>query len=133
MRSTLAKGAMSFSRNRALIKMIVATQSKRASVRVISWANVGNHLHLHIQLPRLFRDSYCRFIRGLAGTIALKIQRASGQRTKANEFWKLRPFTRVLTSWREHLKLNDYIRLNHFEGLGFDRGAFVQMRNERDG
>src|SRR6185312_8764939 len=73
MRSTKAAGEKSFTRHRALIRNLVESQAKNANVQVISWANVGNHLHLHIQLPRMFRSSYMRFVRGLTGAIALRI------------------------------------------------------------
>ena len=125
MRSTKATGALSFTKHRALIRNFVESQSQKAGVKIISWANVGNHLHVHIQLPHLFRPSYKRFIRGLTGAIALRITGANKNnrvvRESKDRFWDRRPFTRVLTSWREFANLRHYIVTNHFEGLGFDR------------
>ena len=125
MRSTKATGTRSFTRHRALVKGLVESQAKNANVRVISWANVGNHVHMHIQLPRIFRVQYTKFIRGLTGAIALKIMAANRLnkvvRETKDRFWDQRPFTRVLTSWREHVNLRHYIQTNHFEGLGFER------------
>jgi len=125
MRSTKAVGQMSFTYHHSLIKRLIESQALKSHVKVIDWANVGNHLHLHIQLPRLFRESYCRFIRGLTGAIAIKLFKASKLRkvvrTSKDRFWDLRPFTRVLTSWRELLNLRHYILVNSFEGLGFSR------------
>lgn len=141
MRSTKAKEALSFTRHRALIRHLVEAQANNASVKVISWANVGNHLHLHIQLPRAFRSSYKTFIRGLTGAIALKFSGANKNnkvvRESKDRFWDQRPFTRVLSSWREYANLRHYVLANQFEGLGFDREearirAYVKEAGEQN-
>jgi len=125
MRSTKAIGKMSFTYHHSLIKRLIESQALKSHVKVMDWANVGNHLHLHIQLPRVFRASYNRFIRGLTGAIALKLFKANKLckivHTNKDRFWDLRPFTRVLTSWREFKSLRHYILVNSFEGLGFSR------------
>jgi REP element-mobilizing transposase RayT len=125
LRSSKAHGPRSFIKHRSLISRLVESQAKNAHVRVISWANVGNHLHLHIQLPRMFRESYRKFVRGLTGAIALRMLQASRckkrVRSVKDRSWDQRPFTHVVGSWRQFNNLRDYIRLNHFEGLGFDR------------
>ena len=73
LRSTKAKGAWSFRapRNFKNIQRIVEHFSARYGVRVISMANVGNHLHLQIKLANRF--GYRPFIRALTGAIAISV------------------------------------------------------------
>src|SRR6185437_13279855 len=85
MRSTKATAEKSFTRHRALIRNLVESQAKNSNVKVISWANVGNHLHLHVQLPHTFRASYKKFVRGLTGAIALRITGANKNKRVVHE------------------------------------------------
>jgi hypothetical protein len=55
-------------------------------------------------------------------------------RSVKDRFWDQRPFSNIVSSWRQCRNLRDYIRINHFEGLGFDRiQAWVAMAREADG
>lgn len=149
LRSTQATGDWSFRhpRHRNRVAAIIKRFAVKNGVRVLSLANVGNHLHLHIKLGN--RYSYAEFIRSVTGAIAQAITgrtrwqnglarsantigapRAAGsekKRSKKNEkstalrFWDYRPFTRVVESWRALLNLRDYIRINQLEGDGATR------------
>ena len=123
LRSTKATGKMSFryKDNPALIKRLVKKYSERFRVKILSVANVGNHLHLHVKI--LNRTSYAYFIRALTGAIAMGI---SGRHRWSNaaeklRFWDYRPFTRVIEHYRAYLALKDYIKINALEGLGVSR------------
>ena len=85
-------------------------------------ANVGNHLHLHIQLTNRF--TYRPFIRALTASIAMAItgrNRWTHEKTKKTKFWDYRPYTRIVFGLRALLGLRDYIRINVLEGYGYRR------------
>jgi hypothetical protein len=119
LRSTKAKGDHSFTRHRAKVQEILTRFSKKYGVRVLSYANVGNHLHFHIKLSNRFL--YAPFIRALTGAIAMAVTGASRWKPSESKFWDYRPFTRVVKSFRAFLNLNDYIKINQYEGYGYSR------------
>jgi REP element-mobilizing transposase RayT len=132
LRSTKAKGPLSLRRKRHAIEDAVRRQAAQARIKLLRLANVGNHLHLHIKLPNdvLHRDEYRRFIRAITGLIArlaLNAERGAPRLARGERFWDLRPYTRVLSSWREHLWLVDYININQLEGMGVDRALAKEM------
>lgn len=156
LRSTQAKGDWSFKRakNDANIWRIVQKFSFAYGVRVISMANVGNHLHLQIKLANRF--AYRPFIRAITGAIAMAVtgrtrwanatadtkSNEARSRTQVDEpkkFWDYRPFTRVVQSLHAFLNLKDYIRINDLEGCGHKRddarfmlGVERSFANEHD-
>jgi hypothetical protein len=125
LRSSKAKGGWSFAtaRNRKEIHSITARFSRKYGVRVLSYANVGNHLHFHVKLAN--RYLYAPFIRALTGAIAMAVTGCSRWRPlrgiAKGKFWDYRPFTRVVRSFRAFLNLKDYIRINELEGYGVGR------------
>jgi len=149
LRSSLAKGAWNLRRHDSKIKNTVNKFAHKYGVRVISLANVGNHLHMQIQLTN--RHTYAPFIKALTSALAIAVTGASYKcsiRNRANElgiedtrwvagsaankkksvketplrFWDYRPFTRIVHGRQEFLTLRDYIHVNRFEGRGYDRG-----------
>jgi REP element-mobilizing transposase RayT len=130
LRSTRARGHWSFwrSHNNRRIEAILAKFSGRHGVRIISKANVGNHLHLHIRLFRI--SGYKRFIRAVTGAIAMAItgkSRWSHDLAFKQKFWDLRPFTRLVIGRRDFSNVKNYIRINQLEGLGYPRTAARAM------
>jgi hypothetical protein len=128
LRSSKAVGQWSFKRphHAAAIRRIVSKFAGKYGVKIFSQANVGNHLHLHIQLTN--RYTYRPFIRAITAAIAMAVTGASRWRplnamTKTGKarFWDYRPFTRVMPGYRAFLRLRDYIRINMLEGFGEDR------------
>lgn len=124
LRSTEAKGRHSFlhKQNRQRVSRFVTSFSKKKGVKILSFANVGNHLHLHVKLHS--RHLYKEWIRGLSSGLAmisfglkgLKQLRANGKK-----FWDYRPFSRVIQSLRHFLNTKDYIQINILEGQGMPR------------
>lgn len=126
LRSSRAKGDLSFRRakHKHKISEIVARFSKRHGVLVRQFANVGNHLHFHVQLRT--REAYRPFIRGMTAAIAMAVTGVSrwsrpGE-LRRKGFWDLRPFTRILHSRHKRLTLQNYIEINQLEGMGYSRG-----------
>ena len=124
LRSSKAIGAWSFRRaqNRRKVESALRKFSQRFAVRILSMANVGNHLHLQIQLTNRF--TYRPFIRALTAAIAMAItgrNRWTKNKAEKVKFWDYRPYTRIVVGFRALLGLRDYIRINAWEGYGYDR------------
>ena len=163
LRSSKAKGDWSFRRprNAAHVSRIIDKFSVTYGVRVISMANVGNHLHLQIKLSNRF--GYAPFIRAATAAIAMavtgrnrwssvagaeKIETSTSlnltrdaatdldtspkRPAKREKFWDYRPFTRVVEGLRALLGLRDYVRINQLEGAGNRReDACFMLRVEK--
>jgi hypothetical protein len=141
LRSSLARGEWSFRRprNARKIRAILEKFARRYGVRLISLANVGNHLHIHLRLGN--RHTYPAFIRAVTGSIAMAVTGASrwnkpavggrsagpsGRSGRPREssrrrFWDYRPFTRVMIGFQAALRLKDYLKINQLEGIGYTR------------
>lgn len=130
LKSSQAKGEWSFRRpkNRVIVQALLRKFSERYGVRILSFANVGNHLHLHLQLTH--RAGYRPFIRALTGAIAMAISGVNRWNKRAGsnlKFWDYRPFTRVVIGFRAVLGLRDYIKINQLEGAGMKRAHAVMI------
>lgn len=127
LRSSKAKGKWSFRapQNQQKIAAIVQRFAIKHHIKILSFANVGNHLHLHIQLLQL--HSYRKFIRAITSAIAMTITGVSrwkkSEQSTSPKFWDYRPFTRVVRSYKAVLNLKDYIEINRWEGFGASRKA----------
>lgn len=124
MRSSLAKNDWSFrnGKNFQKIAKFIAEFSAKKGIRILSVANVGNHLHFHIKIPN--RTIYKAWIRGLSSGIAMLVLQRDGflKLSKAKKkFWDYRPFTRVIKSFKAYLTLKDYLEINQLEGVGISR------------
>ncbi|MBK9293179.1 MAG: transposase [Oligoflexia bacterium] len=122
LRSSKAVGKNSFweKKNKFLIKQALNKFSLRWGIKIINCANVGNHLHLYMQLSNRF--TYEKFIRSLTGTLALQITRHNKNLGEgAKNFWDYRPYTRIVIGEKAHLVMKDYLLINQMEGLGASR------------
>ena len=136
LRSSKAIGERSFRRpgHAAKIRKIVDKFACKHGVRILSMANVGNHLHFHIKLTNRF--TYRPFIRAITAAIAMAVTGVSRwNRLKNNtkeKFWDYRPFTRVVQSYRALLNLRDYIQINKLEGYGLkiDEARYLFVWNK---
>jgi len=147
LRSSIAKGPWSLRRHQHKIKNVVRSYTHKYGVRLISLANVGNHLHMQIQLTN--RHTYRPFIKAMTSALVISVTGANykcsilaraiqlgvspEQKTAPNfkqnagirttlRFWDYRPFTRIVRGYKDFLTLRDYIEVNQFEGRGYDRG-----------
>ena len=141
LRSSKAKGDWSFKKiaNEKKIEIVIKKFSLKYGVKIISLANVGNHLHFQIKLSN--RYAYAPFIKAITSAIAMAVtgvnrwkrykadlNSATIDGAKANKeeichtklkFWDYRPFTRIVKSFKAYLNLSDYIQINRIEGFGF--------------
>lgn len=131
LRSSKAIGEYSFkkAKHSQKIQEIVDRFALKYGVRIISLANVGNHLHFHIKLTN--RYGYYKFIRAVTSAIAMAVSGVNRwtKKVKSNDevvfkkgsFWDYRPFTRVVIGFRAFLSLRDYVQVNQLEGFGIHR------------
>jgi REP element-mobilizing transposase RayT len=135
LRSSKAVGSWSFrkARNEAAIKNIFQRFGQKYGVRILRLANVGNHLHLQIQLGS--RHTFRAFIRATTSAITSAVTRCNAHRalkkTHADRFFDYRPFTRFVVGRRDFLGIKDYIEINQLEGFGADRAEAVYIIKSR--
>lgn len=112
------------------VNTIVQTTARRYGVRIYSYVNVGNHLHLLIKISK--RARWAAFIRDLCGQIALFV-RKSLNFASTESFWLYRPFTRVVQGWRRAFKIaKSYLYLNQLEADGMiSRGETKTLKDLR--
>jgi hypothetical protein len=122
LKSSKAKGAWSFTRfdNDYKIREIVERFSEKYGVKILSLANVGNHLHFHMKLSNRF--TYRAFIRAVTSAITMAITGASRFKPLQEKFWDYRPFTRIIESFKDFLGVEDYLEVNSLESIGMKRG-----------
>ena len=130
LRSEKAKGAYSFllSKHKDRIEDTIYNQARKTGVKVYSYANSGNHLHILV-LPRT-RRAFSNFIRAICGIIARIVlgkergqaqhsENSSSKAINPEKFWDQRPFSRIL-EWGKAFNLaKDYLLQNTLEALGF--------------
>ncbi len=124
LRSTKAKGTASFqdSQKRNKVKSFVYDFSAKKGVKILSFANIGNHLHLHVKLQNAYL--YKAWIRGLSSGLAMISMGLKGLRQlkdQKQKFWDQRPFSRLIQSFRHFLKTKSYVEVNVLEGMGIPR------------
>ncbi len=121
LRSTKAVGDWSFRKPKHAAKItgIINKFAAKYGVKVLSLANVGNHLHLHLKLSK--RQTYKPFVRAITAAIAMAVTGASRWQKAKAKFWDYRPYTRIVEGLKAFLTLKDYIEINQWEGQGYSR------------
>lgn len=117
LRSSMAKGELSFLKRDRKVKDIISAQAKFFGVKVYRKANGGNHWHL-IVLPRS-RAAFNGFIRTITGLIARETLGAERGSPKGLQFWDRRPFTQIVEWGREFHSVCRYLLQNDLEAWGF--------------
>jgi REP element-mobilizing transposase RayT len=123
LRSSIARGDQSMLRSKYCqpIHDFAHELAERWGVRIYRFANVGNHIHLLLKVPS--RAVWRRFIRELAGGIAVIVTGArKGAGLKKNErgrgFWDELVFTRIVKFGRDFFGVKNYLAKNLFEAAG---------------
>ena len=131
LRSSQAVGDQSFKapKNKKHVQQILEKFAYKYGIQILSLANVGTHLHLHVKIAR--RHGYLCFIRAVTAAIAMRVSGRNrwslGSNVKNSEgvsrkkFWDYRPFSRIIMGLRAFLNIKDYLQINQLEGLGLPR------------
>ena len=100
------------------VKQILGEDAARFGVRVLEFANVGNHLHLLVKASN--RRAFIYFLRSFAGRLAMHLTGArKGEPLPSKQsFWDQRPFTRIVIGRRGSRIARDYVILNWLEAAG---------------
>ena len=130
--------------------------SKKHGLSVLEWENVGNHLHLVLRFkdPKSvgrFLKVFCarismRWLETKKGRSGVDVLRGTHEKNASREkeaagarssevahpertrFWDATPFSRIVFErLREGFGLVRYLRKNHFESLGWDRGTALLL------
>jgi REP element-mobilizing transposase RayT len=98
----------------AKVEGLIESIAKKYGVKIYKRANVGNHLHLVLQMNTWL---WPKFIRELTGRIA-QVIRELGVSIE-NGFWRYRPHTRIVRGWKKAFQLAlEYVGLNQLEAEG---------------
>ncbi len=131
LKSTQAVGKWSFltPKNKVLIKKLLKAHSQKYNIQILSSANVGNHLHIHLKTRTT--QGFKAFLRAFSGAVALKVTGASKINRLKNRFWTQTPYTRFVHGLKDYLKLRDYLRINIIEGFGAPRRQAEYMIRQK--
>ena len=122
------QGSMRNPKTFGTVHELITNTARKYGVRVYSYENVGNHIHLLIRVPRL--SLWAAFIRELTGRIAQVVKCLLGL---SGSFWKFRPHTRIVQGWKKAYQVaKDYLHLNRLEAEGFiDRKEIKTLKDLR--
>lgn len=97
-----------------IVERIISDVARKHGVRIYKRANVGNHLHLAIKIPRI--RQWAAFIRELTGRIGLALKSVMN----GEKLWAQLPHTRVVRGWQKAFQIvKEYIELNILESEGY--------------
>lgn len=94
---------------------MVYVYGARFRVKIYQFANVGNHIHLHVKASE--RKDLADFLRVLAGRIAVTVSGARKQVKRIGRFWDHLYWSRLVKSGHDFRMVNRYIFANRIEGL----------------
>lgn len=97
------------------VQKILKKFAEKYEVTIHRWANVGNHLHLHVTLRTYI--GYKPFIRAITAAIAMAVSGASRWKKSSGKFWDQRPFTNLVITSKSFARLARYIKINEYEPI----------------
>jgi REP element-mobilizing transposase RayT len=115
MRAEVARGRLSLLAHSRAIRSLAYRVARKRKVRILRFANVGNHLHLIIQTKT--RRGFQNFLRVFAGKIAQLVTGAQKGRA-FGKFWDALAYTRITFWGRAYQTLHDYLITNEIEAAG---------------
>jgi REP element-mobilizing transposase RayT len=112
LKSSKAKGRLSFYTHKLLVKRLLEEKSKKFFVQIQDFVNMGNHLHLKVK----FKDAkrFQQFLKSFTALLAREITGAKKGKP-FGKFWDGLAFTRVLMTRFEELGLKSYFTGNHIQ------------------
>jgi hypothetical protein len=119
-RSTRARGPWSFTyrANEKRVRALADDVADRFSVRIRGFANVGNHLHLVVQVKH--RRNLQAFLRVFGQRLMFLVTGAK-KGSPRGRFFDAVAFSRIVTWGRDFKRMENYIFKNTLEALGLDR------------
>lgn len=93
---------------------VIKSYAKRFNVKIASHSIQHDHIHLLVRSDR--KSNYQSFFRVVAGQIAQRVTGTFSCMKFSQNFWKYRPFTRIVKSRKSFYIAKAYIRLNELEG-----------------
>ncbi len=111
-KSSKAKNNLSFYKHKNIILKLLRERSKKYSIEILDFVNMGNHLHIKARSKNL--SNLKNFLRTFPALVARKITQAK-KGFKFGKFWDHLVFTRVLISSFEILGLKGYFEANRIE------------------
>lgn len=103
-------------RGYALVQRLVRLYTKKFQIKIEQLSIQSDHAHLLIRASK--RSNFHSFFRVLSGQISQRLTDTFTKKWEGREFWKCRPFSRVVKGWRAYKIVRDYIQLNEKEGRG---------------
>jgi len=120
LKSSRAVGGRSFDHDKFKAKIwdIISKHAAQKGIKIYSYANGGNHLHLLLRAKN--RKEYSGFIRTITGLIARLVGATQRGRPLRKKFWDARPFSRTVNfSKKEFSAAKTYLLRNTFEAIGW--------------
>lgn len=116
-RSERAKGNWSFRRFKHIehIRKLAYVLAKGNQVKIIQYANAGNHIHLLVHAKD--RDGFKRFTRTFTGLVA-RIVTGAKRGNAVGKFWDSLFFSRVVEWGRAYFTAKGYVLQNQLEADG---------------
>ncbi|MEK6578888.1 MAG: transposase [Bdellovibrionota bacterium] len=117
LRSSKALGPLSLTnyKNAGKVESLARKYAQHFGIRILEYANAGNHLHLVIKGPK--REALQNYFRKLPGAVAQLITGAK-KGHKFGRFWDELIYSRVV-EWGIALRhARDYVLLNSIEAAG---------------
>lgn len=98
------------------LSAFIPAKSKHFGIRLYHFAIVNIHLHLLIRAYD--RETLSSFLRVITGVVARKALGAEKGKRKGLKMWEKRPYSRVLSWYREFKNVLAYIERNAQEAIG---------------
>jgi REP element-mobilizing transposase RayT len=114
LKSQNAQNRLSFVSHQRQIQKLIKDISLRYRIKVYDFAINFNHIHLVVQLPH--SETYKKWIRHLTSAIVDYLSRTI--KAKLRNFFTLRPYSRIITCWRQFKNVMNYQILNQLEIVG---------------
>lgn len=113
-------GEWSLLKHSAGVEKILQGVAKKFGVRVHRFANVGNHIHLLVQVKR--REDFQNFLRVFAQKVMFFVTKAKKGKP-AGKFWSALAFSRVVEWGRDWQNMLQYVQKNLLEARGLPRNC----------
>lgn len=114
LKSQKAQGKFSMltAQNAAFIEKLVKIKSKKFSVEIKEFVNMGNHIHFQIRIST--REGFQNFLRSITSLIARHVTGAKKGK-RFGKFWQGLAFTRIISTYFELTGFERYLLANKIE------------------